>query len=126
MTSSAASLRVLLMLVWSSTLLRDVLLIWMSNRSASRLLELGAVEAGGAADQRQPCRIEGELVGVPRVEELLPGRVRRAVVLDARCAELGGTMSSGVRDAEVPEISGCPLHLARMRNAISAARIVSS
>ena len=34
LTSSAASLRVLLMLVCSSTLLRDVLLIWMSNRSA--------------------------------------------------------------------------------------------
>ena len=58
----ATSLRVLLMLDCSSTLLREVLLSWMLYSLGEQALELGAVEAGGAADQRHARRIEIELV----------------------------------------------------------------
>ena len=59
-------------------------------------LELGAVEAGPPADERQPRRVECELVAVPRVEEILPGGERAAVIGDARRPELAGTISAGV------------------------------
>ena len=90
-------------------------------------LELRAVEAGAAADERQPRRVERELVVVPRVEQLLPRGVRPAVVVDARRAELrAAPFPRAWRCGSSCEISGCPFTSRRMRNAISAARIVSS
>ena len=59
---SATSLRVLLMLVCSSTLLREVLLSWMLYFDGEQVLELGAVVAGGAAHQRHARGVEEELV----------------------------------------------------------------
>ena len=58
LTRCATSLRVLLMLVCSSTLLREVLLSWISYFDGEQALELRAVEAGGAADQREPRRVQ--------------------------------------------------------------------
>jgi len=64
----ATSLRVLLMLNWTSTLLRDVLVDLDVVLTREQPLELRAVVAGGAAEQRDPRGIEIELVvvGAPR------------------------------------------------------------
>ena len=58
----ATSLRVLLMLVCSSTELREVLLSWISYSVGQDALELRAVVARRAADEREARRVEHELV----------------------------------------------------------------
>ena len=85
---SAASLRVLLMLVWTRMLLRDVLLSWMSKRSASR--PLNCVPSKPAEPQMIVSRVGSSANSSlsQRLDGLPPGRVRRAVVLDAGRAEL--------------------------------------
>ena len=96
------------MLVWSRTLLREVLLSWMSKLLGQHPLELRAVEAGGAAEQGEARRIEDELVLVPGIDGRLSRSLRRRGsprIPDARYS--AGTISSLVAMLKYFEISGC-------------------
>ena len=99
------------MLVCSSTLLREVLLIWMSYSLGEQALELRAVEAGGAAEQRHARRIEEELVLAQRAATASAQRgARRDVVVEARTARnSAGIISSASSTRKYFEISGCSL-----------------
>ena len=64
-------------------------------------LELGAVEAGRAAHERHPGRIEEELVPVQRLDRIAPVGVRRAVILETRGAKLRRNHLLRRQDAEI-------------------------
>ena len=92
------------MLIWSRTLLRDVLLIWMSKRSASRPLNCVPSKPAVAADQRHARRIEAELVLVPGAATHVAPRWNAAgqVVLEAGLSRYSaGIISSAPSDVEV-------------------------
>ena len=72
------------MLVMNSTVLREVLLIWMPYFCHQVIvLERVAVDAGGADVQREPRRIDDELVGVPALLHPRPALLRVEIGLDA-------------------------------------------
>ena len=106
----ARSLRVLLMLICTSTLLREVLLIWMSYDSASRALNCEPSKSGVSAQQRDARRVEKELVAVERRDRLRerPARhARKSLKPEARYCS--GIISAGVAVRKYFEISGCRL-----------------
>ena len=74
---------------------------WMSYSVGQQPLELRAVEAGRAADQRHAGRIEVELVLAHRLDDVAPGRAGREEVHEAGLAELGRDHLVGAEHLEV-------------------------
>ena len=74
------------MFVMNSTVLREVLLIWMPYRSISSLFLNVAVHAGGADGQRGARRVKRELVGAPGGFQVVPAGLVVVVVVDAGLA----------------------------------------
>jgi len=72
------------MLVMNSTLLRDVLLIWMPYLSINSLFLKVSPSMPVAADRQGGTRrVDGELVGAPRDLEVVPAGLDVVVVVDA-------------------------------------------
>ena len=101
MISSATSLRVLLMLLWSSTLLRDVLLSWMLYFDASR--PLNEVPSKPAVPHTSVMRVgsrknSSSCTAFSAVSQFVPG-VRKSSKPDGRNS--AGHHRIGAEHAEI-------------------------
>jgi len=89
-------------------------------------LELRAVVAGGAAEQRDPRGIEIELVVVERPDRVGHLPARRAPVGETRRRYSAGIISAGVAARKYLLINGCVLISRRVSIASCVARPTSS